>query len=314
MQRRITITLICLIPHLLLTTVLGQLTEGDERFIRALMAENKIPGVSIAVVLDNEIQYARGFGVKNSQTQEEVSTETLFQAASISKSVASILYLRNIQEGIVALDSLINSYLQTWKLSGYKKEAYSSATVRQLLSHTGGVNRGGFLGYSKIRKRIPTLDQVLQGKHVHFWETRIKSKYPPNEAFRYAGGGYCVLEKALCEVQEESFDQLAQTYVFKPCQMENSFYSYSLTQSQEMNASKGHKKNGKLIKGTYHVYPQMAAAGLWTTPSDLAKFLIEIQNSFKEKSPDPLLSKEARTELLAFPQFTNDQPTLAPNN
>ncbi|MEM6805280.1 MAG: serine hydrolase domain-containing protein [Bacteroidota bacterium] len=284
----------------------AQLTPEDETFIQNFMEEHKIPGISIAVVTEGEISYTKAFGVADSKKGTPLTTETLFQAASISKSVAASLYMRQVQAGKISLDASINDYLSSWKLPPYKNQADQVASVRQLLSHTGGTNMSGFLGWRQDKKRIPTLDELLEGKRVHMWEKKIKHKYVPGYQYQYSGGVYCVLEKAISELNDKDFPALIQEEVLEACGMDASFYNYKkLSVEQEKRISIGHKKNGKPVKGNYNVYPQMAAAGLWTTPSDLARFLIEIQKSLKASSS--FLSQESAQEMITIPKLESGQ-------
>lgn len=278
--------------------VFAQLDKEDVKFIESFMAENKVPGVSVAFVEDYQISYVQTFGVKSSLSQEKVTPHTLFQAASISKSLTGALFLRNVEKGKISLDKEINTYLQGWELGSTKKAEGKIPTVGQLLSHTGGTNMSGFLGFRKERKRVPTLDQVLIGKYTHPWEPEIKVKNLPNSEYKYSGGGYCVLEKAICQVNQQGFDEQMQIEVFEPCNMESSFFSSGSIPEKESMISIGHRKNGKPIKGNYHVYPQMAAAGLWTTPTDLANFLISLQKSIDQKESNTFLKPEIAQKLL----------------
>lgn len=296
---------IFLVNILILTSVCisvkAQLTSEDEKFIVEYMTNNNIPGLSVTIVNNSSVTYSNGFGVCASFSENKVTENTLFQAASISKSVTAALYLRNVQNGKISLDSPINNYLESWKLKPYKKDTIIS-TVRQLLSHNGGTNISGFLGYNMSRKNIPDLNMILKGnRYTYFFEPKIKVKYKPNTIHSYSGGGYCILQKAICESNKEDFNTQMQNEVFSLCGMNNSFFSSKLTKSQEQMISIGHKKNGKPIKDNYHVYPQLAAAGLWTTSNDLAKFLIQIQKSINPDSTGAFLSQESIRELLTIP-------------
>lgn len=289
-----------LISQFFHTALKAQLSSEDEQFIVEYMKEQHIPGVSIAMVSDGEIIYSKGFGISGRPSNSPISANTLFQAASISKCLTSALYLRNDQKGKIDIDSSINDYLVSWKLKPYKKTELPS--VRQLLSHTGGINIPGFLGYRWNRKRIPDLDMILNGnKYTYFFEPRIRVKYKPNTAYKYAGGGYCLLQKAICETNDEDFNTQMKNEIFDICGMNASFFSSELTKDQEQQICYGHKKNGKLIKENYHVYPQLAAAGLWTTSTDLARFLIQIQKSIQSDRTDIFLSKESIKEMLTLP-------------
>ncbi|MEL6852002.1 MAG: serine hydrolase domain-containing protein, partial [Bacteroidota bacterium] len=175
--------------------LLAQLSAEDEAFILSFMEENKVPGISVAIVEQGKIIYAKAFGVADQKTGEKLTPQTLFQAASISKPFTGLLYMRKAQQETLDLDVPINQYLEDWTLPGYKRDPEQVATARLLLAHQGGTNMSGFLGWRQTRKRVPDLDEVLRGKKVHLWERRIYTKYPLNTRFAYSGGGYSVLEK-----------------------------------------------------------------------------------------------------------------------
>ncbi|HAA18440.1 MAG TPA: hypothetical protein DCP28_06610, partial [Cytophagales bacterium] len=259
------------------TWAAAQRTTIDESVILAYMKTHNIPGLSVAIAINGEITYAEGFGVKNT-AQEPVTQGTIFQAASISKSLTSVLILRLVQEGKINLDAPVNTYLKGWQLEADKEASIPS--VAQLLNHTGGTNVHGFLGYRHSRKGLPDLTSILNGsRHTHLWEPKIQVKDPPNTTFSYSGGGYCVLQKAILDTEAGSFQAQMQRQIFGPCGMKSSFFSTALTPQEEQRIAFGYKDNGKPLRAEYHVYPQMAAAGLWTTPSDLVGFLTHIQQS-----------------------------------
>jgi CubicO group peptidase (beta-lactamase class C family) len=282
------------------TLTYGQLSGEDEKHFIDLMQKYDIPGVSVAVVDNGQLVYAKAFGVKNSVTQEKITKDSPFQAASLSKSVSSALFLRLAEENRLDLDVPINDYLKDWKLEPYKKDGTSIPTARQLMSHLGGTNMSGYAGYPSTVKNIPTIKMVLQNKgRTHFWESKVKVKYLPQTQFQYSGGGYCVLQKAILDLTDDSFGNLILQEVLIPCQMNSSFIGLQLSEKQRSLVSHGHTKKGKPIKGDYHIYPEIAAAGLWTTPTDLAKFLMAIMNSLKQDNgSDGFLSQESAREMI----------------
>lgn len=285
----------------------AQLTVEDETFITEFMEMYDLPGVSIAVVDDYELSYAKAFGVKNSETGEKVTEETAFQAASLSKSLTAVMMLRSAEKGLIDLDGSVNRYLKGWQLQAYKDDPAQIPTIRQLLSHTGGTNLSGFWGYHSTKK-LPSMDMILNGNgHTHIWEPKIKMKYPTNDGWHYSGGGYCLVQKAISDQRQESFAVLMQTEVFEPCDMQASFFSIDLSDAQKARISSGHKKNGKPVKSEYHHYPQMAAAGLWATPTDLAKFLIQVIRSAQSSSEASFLTEKSIQELIDRPLLQNGQ-------
>ena len=285
-----------------------QIDKEDEKYFVDLIEKYDVPGISIAVVEDYEISYVKAFGVKNSKTGEEATENTLFQAASLSKSLTSALFLRYAQKGKMDLDLPINTYLKGWQIEGYKKDQKNAPTARQLLSHTGGTNLSGYLGYRRSRKNIPTNEMALLGKKgTYLWEPQIKTKFQPNEGFRYSGGGFSVLQKAISDHSGKAFYTLMKEEVFIPCGMDASFIELTQIDQYAEKLSTGHKKNAKPVKGDFYLYPQSAAAGVWTTPRDLAKFLIQIMLSVKGDNPnsDTFLSREKMKELTTFPTLNN---------
>lgn len=306
MRPRIILLLYCFLSIFTLTH--GQIDEEDETYFKELIEKYDIPGISIAVVENYEISYVNAFGRINSREEEKIDENTLFQAASISKSLTGVLFLRYAQQHKIDLDVSINDYLKGWKLEPYKKDKTLVSTSRDLLSHTGGTNIGGFMGYHSAQKYLPSLDEVLNGeKGTHIWEPKIVTKYPPKEGFRYSGGGYTVLQKAICDLSGKDFHTAMKEEVFDPIGMESSFFELAIEEQNTHTFSHGHKKSGKPVKSNFYRYPQLAAAGLWTTPTDLAKLLISIMRSAKhtEEESENLLTPASISEMITKPELAN---------
>ena len=280
----------------------AQLLLEDEEFIAEYIIQNNIPGLSIAIVNNSELVYSKGFGVKNSSTQEKITNETLFQAASLSKSFTGALILKNVEKQKINLDTPVNRYLTNWKLESKSKGNNYEPTVFQLLTHTGGTNIHGFRGYQST-KTPPDLLSILNGEV--FLEPKIVVKKKPNTEFDYSGGGYVVLQKALIDINNKDFNEQMNEEILKPCGMISSFYSVNLKESQLSQIAIGHKKNGIPLESGYFQYPQYAAGGLWSTPSDITKFLIAIQKSINSDNTENLLSKESTKRLLERPTLEN---------
>jgi len=253
------------------------------------MKQWKVPGLSIAVVKDFKVDWARSYGVKDIETKEPVTTDTLFQAGSISKPVAAMVALKRVQEGKIALDENINNKLQTWKLPDNEFTARKKVTLANLLSHTGGLTVHGFPGYAPSEK-IPTLPQVLDGVAPANTEA-VRVDTEPGTKYRYSGGGVTIAQLAIMDIEKKPYPQIAKETVLGPLNMTNSTYTQPLPDDWLKKAASGHRNNGSLVAGKIHVYPEMAAAGLWTTPTDLAKFGIEVQLSYAGRS-NKVLPKE----------------------
>jgi len=282
------------------------LIKGDPGWtIQERMKRYKVPGVSIAVINNYEVEWARGYGVKDIETNEPVTTETIFQAGSISKSVAAMTALKRVEQGKIALDQNINDKLTSWKLPDNEFTAKRKVTLANLLSHTGGLTVHGFPGYA-VGEKIPTLPQVLDGAEPAN-TAAVRVDMEPGAKFRYSGGGVTIAQLAIMDIEKKPYPQIAQETVLGPLNMTNSTYNQPLPAETRKKAASGHRGDGRPVEGKIHIYPEMAAAGLWTTPTDLAKFAIEVQLSLAGKS-NKVLSKEMTTKMVT--PFIDGSPGL----
>ena len=263
--------------------------------VQERMAQYKVPGVSVAVVNDFKVEWARAYGVKDVDTKEPVTTETLFQAGSISKPVAAMVALKRVEQGKIALDEDINNKLTSWKLPENEFTAKRKVTLANLLSHTGGLTVHGFPGYA-VGEKIPTLPEVLNGSPPAN-TAPVRVNMEPGTKHRYSGGGTTIAQLAIMDIEKKPYPQIARETVLGPLGMTSSTYSQPLPDETRKKAASGHRNNGKPVEGKIHVYPEMAAAGLWTTPTDLAKFAIEVQLSLAGKS-NKVLSKETTAKMV----------------
>ncbi len=276
-------------------------TKHSPQPLSQRMSELRVPGVSIAVINEYEIEWARCYGVREMGMPEPVDIETLFQACSISKPVTAIAALRLVEQGRLDLEADINTYLTSWKLRS-NGSWQPKVTLRQLLSHTAGVSVPWFAGYHPAQD-IPTLLEVLDSD-LPANTPAIRVNTLPGLRFRYSGGGYCVLQKLLTGVMKQSFPQLMQDLVFKPLAMQHSTYEQPRLSIQWGNAATGHRGSGKPVAGKWHIFPEMAAGGLWTTASDLARLALSLQKA-KAGESKQILSTKMVEELLT-PQSKGD--------
>ncbi len=260
-----------------------------------------VPGVSVAVINNYTIEWAKGYGVKDAGTNEPVTANTLFQAASISKPVATMAMLRLVQEGKLNLDEDVNIKLKSWKVPESEFTKEKKVTLRGLVTHNAGLTVHGFGGYA-ADVPLPTLVQILNGESPAN-SARIVNDTAPGKIWRYSGGGFCVMQQLIGDVTGKPFPQVMQENVLSKIGMQNSTYEQPLPTARAAQAATGHRFKGNIVKGKWHTYPEMAAAGLWTTPTDLAKLAIEVQKSKLGKS-NKVLSK-ALTEQMLTRQFEN---------
>jgi CubicO group peptidase (beta-lactamase class C family) len=271
--------------------------EKIGRAIVAAMEKHDVPGASVAVIANYAIAFADGFGQRVAGGDAKVTPETLFQAASISKPVTAAATLKLVDQGKLDLDAKANDLLKSWQIPDDVTTKENPVRVRHLLSHTAGLTVHGFGGYPVSAKR-PTLVEILDGKPPAN-SPPIRSSLKPGYMFRYSGGGYCVLQQLLIDTTETPFPTFMREQVLAPLAMSHSTYEQPLSAMLAENSAKGHREKQVVIPGGYNVYPEMAAAGLWTTPSDLALFAIDVAKSYAGTGGTLLSGETARRMLTA---------------
>jgi CubicO group peptidase (beta-lactamase class C family) len=258
------------------------------------MAAYNVPGISVAVVTNGKLDWATGWGVRDVDSCKPVTPDTAFQAASISKAVTAVVALRLAERGKINLDENVNRLLRSWQLPVDVALAPKGANVRQLLSHTAGLGVHGFAGYAS-GSRLPTLIQILEGV-IPANSAAVRSVLPAGRQWQYSGGGFVVAQLALEDATGTPFTELARREVLRPLGMKRSEYAQPASKEILANAAFGHS-DGAVIAGGYHIYPELAPAGLWTTAGDLARFLIDVQGAAKGRKGHRLSPSTAREML-----------------
>jgi CubicO group peptidase (beta-lactamase class C family) len=237
-----------------------------------------VPGLSVAVVHNYQVAWAMGYGWADAKFQKPVTVETMFSAGSISKPVAAMAALKLVQDSKMQLDEPVNSYLKSWKVPDNDFTRKTPVTLRHLLSHTAGTTQHGLGGYTPDEP-LPTLVQTLNG--IPPAQTRpIIVNAMPGQEFRYSGGGTMVAQMAVMDVTGQRYTQFMEDTIFRKLGMVNSTYEQPLPPKAQRKASWAFS-NQPWYKGMPYVYPDAAAAGLYTTPTDLAQFIIELQNALR---------------------------------
>ncbi len=265
------------------------------RSLQQRMAFYNIKGLSIAVINDYRIEWAKGYGWADIDENRLVTENTLFQAASISKSLNGMGILKLVQDGKLTLDTDINKYLKSWKFPYDEVSGGRKITLKALLSHTAGVSIHGFPGYEPA-DTIPTLLQILDGLRPAN-TSPVRSLDIPGEKVEYSGGGITITEKIIEDVTGIPYDRYMKKNILNPLGMSNSFFTQPPPARYRNKLATGYYITGEEVKGKYHIYPEKAAAGLWTTPNDLCLFLIEIQLSWLGKSSEVLTPEMTRLLL-----------------
>jgi CubicO group peptidase (beta-lactamase class C family) len=259
------------------------------------MAQSHVPGISIAVIENSQIAWARGFGIKQAGTTDPVTTSTLFEAQSISKAITATATLVLVEFGRLSLEQSPNVYLKSWKLPYNEYQAQEKVTLRRILSHSSGLNVGSFAGY-RSGEPLPSLLQILNGEKPAN-NPPIRVEFTPGSKSRYSGGGAEVMQQLLMDVTGQSFPELMKRLVLTPAGMTLSTYEQPLPGARWADAASGHDGEGAVVKGRWPLQPEMAAGGLWTTPTDLAKWALEITRAWKGEQNE-LFSKRIATEML----------------
>jgi CubicO group peptidase (beta-lactamase class C family) len=271
--------------------------EGAEQVFHSLAEQMEfynVPGVSIAVINDGKIEWAKGYGIREAGTDSPVDVNTLFQAASISKPVSALGVLHWVQKGALDLDININNFLVSWKLPDSEFTRSQPVTVRYLLCHGAGLS-GHSLGAYSRGKEIPTLLQLLDGiPPAKADPVRVVSA--PQTEFRYSGGGYLIALQAMIDVIGQPFPDIMNKAVLKPVGMERSGYFQPLEYNRADNVAVGHDGMGSVFEGYWQTMPNLAGGGLWSTPSDLCLFAIEVQKALRGESS--IISRELAEEML----------------
>ena len=279
---------------------------GDPPWKRMQLSERtahyNVPGVSIAVINDFQVEWARGYGVLEAGGSELVTPDTLFQAASLAKPVVAVAALHYVGRGTLELDRDVNRNLASWQVPENEFTAEENVTLRRLLSHSAGVTVEGFRGYG-LGEEVPNLRQILDGE----WPANsppIRVDIVPGTRHRYSGGGYMIVQQLLEDAVGEPFPDIMQESVLDPLGMASSTFESPLPDRLRAIAASGHRADGSTIPGGWHTYPEMGSgASMWATPSDLARFAIEVMQSYAGQS-DGVLSQKLAVQMLT-PQLDN---------
>jgi CubicO group peptidase (beta-lactamase class C family) len=268
-----------------------------------------VNGISIAIIEDGSIQWAKAYGVADAGTGEMVTTETLFQAASISKVITALAALSLIKDGKITLDEDVNNKLTSWKVADNKFTIKEKVTLRRLLCHSAGFTDDyGFAGY-KTGDVIPSLTDILKAQSPANNSKALVVDYVPGTLTRYSGGGYIIIQQLIEDVTGMPFTKYVEKVIFDKLNLHSTTYNYHPDQTGMYTIARGHDENGSIDpKEKYYVYPESAPAGLWSTPGDLARILIEMQHEYNGSS-DTILNQQLSDAMLS-PQSENDSRGL----
>jgi CubicO group peptidase (beta-lactamase class C family) len=226
---------------------------------------------------------------------EPVGADTLFQAGSVSKPVFVLGAMRLVQQGRIALDDDILRYLTSWHIRS-KGNWAPRITLRQLLSHTAGTSVHGFPGYPAAGP-WPTLTQVLNG-----WPPAnnlpVIVDMIPGLQIKYSGGGTTIAQATITDVVGRPLPEIMRELIFDPLALENTTFAQPLPTDLAARSATAHAWNGVPMPGRWNIYPEMAAAGLWTTAGDLARIGCAFLRTLQGDHSPFGLSRESATEMV----------------
>lgn len=251
------------------------------------MEQLGVPGLSLAFFDGGEVVWTQSYGLADVESGRPVTPETRFQAASISKPVSATAALDLVEDGVLALDTDINEVLTSWQVPVGELTAETPVTLRGLLTHTAGTTVHGFPGYGPDEE-VPTTVGVLEGSGN---TDPVVVDLAPRTEERYSGGGYTVMQLAVEDATGQPFHQVMAQRVLRPLGMDHSTYEQPLPAALADLAATGYRAAGIAVPGRAHTYPELAAAGLWTTPTDLAVWAIALQTA-RSRGGHPVLDTD----------------------
>lgn len=259
------------------------------------MKEYNVPAVSIAVIRNFKLEWARAYGTLERGRNLPATPDALFQAASISKTVNALGALSLVQNGKVALNADVDDYLKGWRFPYDSAIGSKKVTLAHLLSHTGGTTVHGFRGYAR-GEPIPTLVQILNGEKPAN-NKPVRLAFEPGVKAQYSGGGITIVQKLMMDVTGSAYEKFMYENVLRPLGMEHSFYDVEPGDRHLARLATGHYEDGSPLTGRFRIYPEQAAASLWTSPSELGKCIVELQKAFNGKGRKTITRETAQIML-----------------
>lgn len=283
--------------------------HADSKSITQMMVEEKVPGVSIAFIENGKIAWQKSYGYANLQDSIPVTPNTLFNGASLSKPIAAMTALNLVEKGYINLNDDVNIYLKNWKIPNNKFTEQEKVTLKRLIGHTAGINNYVPKSYS-LTEEVPNIIELLSGKKPSV-DTSATVVNIPGKKQKYSNPGYSIIQKLIEDVSDKKFELVTEELVFKPSGMYNSSFEQPLPSNLLKNTATGYSND--LTPYPYKVFPWKAAGGIWTTPTDLGKFLITLLEDY-HSGKNVILSKkmadsvfQKTPERLGFGKLYDDE-------
>ncbi|RNL87882.1 class A beta-lactamase-related serine hydrolase [Sinomicrobium pectinilyticum] len=283
--------------------------RNHKKSIPQLMQEDNIPGVSIAFFDNGKISWQKTYGYSNLADSIKVTPNTVFNGASLSKPVTAMAALNLTEQGVLTLNENVNNYLEGWKVPDNKFTEHENVTLRRLIGHTAGFERyvqSSFFPHEEL----PTITQMLAGEKPSV-DPAVSVVYVPGQKQVYSNPGYSVIEKLIEDVTDKEFNAAITDLIFEPCDMTHSSFEQPVPNRLSKQMATGY--SDKQEPYPYKLFPFKAAGGIWTTPTDLAKFLLTVLEDhhsgtntiLSENMTDSIFTKTP--ERLGFAKIYNNE-------
>lgn len=271
------------------------------------LADDGIPSCSIAFQED-----PTGPVQSHVITRGDENSEIVYQACSISKPITALAVARLVDQGKLTYDTKLVDHLPKPILDAIvddkTRHLLQYVTVELLVSHRSGLSQHGFPGYVD---EPAGYREIVAGKSPSN-TARMKFLSMPGSQCSYSGGGYVLLQILLEHITWTPFPQLMQEIVLGPLGMTRSRYGDAAPgDNNYARAYVTAYTPGTHSKRGYHRFTELAAAGLWTTPSDLLKATSAIQQSLHHPCPDSFLSQSTARKMLTQPSPFDSTLTMA---
>ena len=258
------------------------------------MKYHRVPALSVAVVHNYRLEWVKAYGWADTTRRIPATPATLFSAGSISKFAAAVAALKLVEQQRLSLDAPINTYLKSWQLPENEFTHQQPVTLRRLLSHQGGTSQAAYFGFVPGPQPLPSVVDILSGQPRAECRPVVVNRVP-GSGFQYSGGGYLVAQLAMMDATGQDFAALTQQLLFRPLRMRTATFAQPLPSALASRAAWAYSNNS-WFKGVPYVYPQQAPAGLYATPTDLARLLLEVQQAYRGRGR--VLSQASARALL----------------
>jgi CubicO group peptidase (beta-lactamase class C family) len=295
--KNISVILFCLVAtlnaHANETLARVYLKDGSSKDYDQLLKDNKLAGISVAVVDNYEVVFSHVGGLKDVNTTNKVDTNTAFNAGSISKPIVATLAAMLAEQGKLDLDEPVITYLKSWEIPQSKFTKNKAITLRNLLTHTAGTSHSGYSS-KYLGDVIPATTETLN----QYKNEKIEITFEPQSNWEYSGGGFLIAQLVLEDITGKSIAKLGEEMLFNPLGMKSTvFYQHGHPKFLS-NVAKAHNNNRDVISTGIPICPE-AACGLWTNAEDMAKFAIEIQKALLGNNTK-VISKNVAQNLIAI--------------